>query len=144
MSSKNSEKFEDEILKWREGAYAYCMEKGDDTLNAAKVVPQFAKQWLQQKQAQPPHAGAMDAAVLHECRSPCAIWNAMQSYLKGKRAVAQQRTVNFVQSRSGSTSIRLSFRPSFSPASRSSSVNFFSRLLWLPLLLFECDSRSAY
>jgi hypothetical protein len=81
MKAKGSDKFQDEILKWREGAYAYCLANPRH-LDASVIVPQFASNWLKSQRIEGGGGAEMELAKLVECRSSCPTWNAMQRYLR--------------------------------------------------------------
>ena len=87
MLTKGADKFKDEILKFREGAYAFALAEPEH-LNASAVLPAFARTWFEQKQKHSrttSNTGTdsqRELARLEGCESECARWNAMQTYLK--------------------------------------------------------------
>ena len=75
-----ADKFEEEIVKWREMSYAHAFSRGD--YNCKDVLPSWAKQWLQNRdlnnydEIKMKHLNCLEA-----CNSGNDIWNAMQKYL---------------------------------------------------------------
>ena len=84
-----ADKFEEEIVKWREMSYAHSFARGD--YNCRDVVPQWAQRWLvveKYKSILPSlssssslHEKVYDLDCLENCDSGDDIWDAMQGYL---------------------------------------------------------------
>jgi hypothetical protein len=74
-----SDKFEEEIVKWREMSYAHAFSRGD--YNSPKVVPQWAQRWLLQSKSQSIGRKSYDLTCLEKCDSGDDVWDAMQRYL---------------------------------------------------------------
>ncbi len=79
-----ADKFEEEIVKWREMSYAHSFSRGD--YNSKHVVPVWAQKWLNEKyqsqsQSQLQLQQQYDLNRLENYDSGDVIWDAMQRYL---------------------------------------------------------------
>ena len=72
-------KFEEEIVKWREMSYAHSFSRGD--YNTSKVVPQWAKRWLSETKSQNARGKMLSLSCLASGNSGDESWDAMQQYL---------------------------------------------------------------
>lgn len=72
-----ADKFEEEIVKWREMSYAHAFSRTD--YNDISAIPTWAVQWIEAKEKQ--IDARMDITNLDDGESPNEKWNAMQKYL---------------------------------------------------------------
>jgi hypothetical protein len=76
---RNTEKFQDEIIKWREISYAHAFSTPD--YFAAEALPTWSRDYLAQCHASGGGPG-YSLADLCDSRTNDLIWNAMQTYLR--------------------------------------------------------------
>ena len=76
-----SDKFEEEIVKWREMSYAHAFSRGDYADIGS--VPQWATRWISQSTSMPTSAsnGTFDVKRLETGMTGDEMWDAMQRYL---------------------------------------------------------------
>jgi len=80
-STAGTEKFEDEIVKWREMSYAHAFAT-PGTYNREASVPEWSRRYLNQcRQQQLLRQSHYSLQQLEEGQSECDKWNAMQRYL---------------------------------------------------------------
>jgi hypothetical protein len=72
-------KFQDEIVKWREMAYAHAISHPGYSYFEPTILPEWSIRWLdlQQSTGKPDYS----LADLAQCKTDEPTWNAMQSYL---------------------------------------------------------------
>ena len=81
--TKSTDKFEDEIIKWREIGYAHAFAAPDDYFGPA-AVPVWARSYLQQRGSSSNRQSQLQGYTLHQlahAQTDDATWNAMQDYL---------------------------------------------------------------
>jgi deoxyribodipyrimidine photolyase len=78
-SAAGANKFQDEIVKWREMSYAHAFS-ASDYYNQEASVPQWARRYLDQCRAANGQS-TYPIKQLDEGRTGCDTWNAMQRYL---------------------------------------------------------------
>ena len=85
QTSKNAkdgcQKYESEIVKWREIGYVHCFAAQSDYASASIAIPVWARQWWGHRQHPPQKRSSISDSALASGTTTDATWNAMQQYL---------------------------------------------------------------
>ncbi|GFH59792.1 hypothetical protein CTEN210_16268 [Chaetoceros tenuissimus] len=74
-----ADKFEEEIVKWREMSYAHAFSRSD--YDGVAVVPQWARKWLEEQNVAKSSNNYHSLEALESSRTDDDKWDAMQRYL---------------------------------------------------------------